>query len=208
VTRGGKERSDAARITAHAAVVVGASAGGLESLLAILAPLPADFPLPVLVAQHLHRTDEGRFAEHLASRVAIAVTEAHDKQPIEPAHVYVAPADYHLLVERGGTLALTVDPRVNWSRPSIDVLFESAARAFGDALVGVILSGANDDGARGMQLIRELGGLCVAQDPQTAESPVMPRAAIELAGIETVLPPERIGRLLRELAIHDYKERG
>jgi two-component system chemotaxis response regulator CheB len=108
----------------------------------------------------------------------------------------VAPADYHLLVERDGTLALSVDPKVNWARPSIDVLFESAARAWADAVVAVILSGANDDGARGMKTIRALGGLCIAQDPDTAESPVMPRAAIALACIEHVVTPDEIGELL------------
>jgi two-component system chemotaxis response regulator CheB len=180
-------------------VVVGGSAGGLSALLAVLEPIPADFPLPILVALHLHKTDGGRFAEHLAARAAIAVSEACDKEVIEPAHLYVAPADYHLLVERGGSIALSIDPKVNWSRPSIDVTFESAARAWADAVIGVILSGANDDGARGMKVIADLGGACIAQDPDTADSPVMPRSAIELARIETVLPPAGIGELLLRL---------
>jgi two-component system chemotaxis response regulator CheB len=181
------------------AVVVGGSAGGLSALLAVLEPIPADFPLPILVALHLHKTDGGRFAEHLAGSVSIAVSEALDKEVIEPSHLYVAPADYHLLVERGGSIALSIDPKVNWARPSIDVMFESAARAWADAVIGVILSGANDDGARGMKVIADLGGACIAQDPDTADSPVMPRSAIELARIETVLPPACIGELLLRL---------
>lgn len=181
------------------AVVVGGSAGGLTALLAVLAPIPRDFQLPVLVVQHLHKSDGGRFAKHLAARVPIAVSEVHDKEVIQPAHVYVAPADYHLLVERDGSVALSVDPKVNWARPSIDVLFESAARVWADALIGVILSGANDDGARGMKLIQQLGGLCIAQDPASAEIPVMPRAAIDLARIEHVLSPTEIGGLLLRL---------
>ena len=184
---------------AFRAVLVGGSAGGTNALLTLLSRLPDGFGLPLIVAHHLHKTDGGGFAEHLASRLSLPVGEALDKQPLEPGHVHVAPADYHLLVEREGTLALSVDPRVNWARPSIDVLFESAARAWADAVVAVILSGANDDGARGMKLIRELGGLCIAQAPETAESPVMPRAAIALARIEHVLVPDEIGALLAEL---------
>ena len=183
----------------YRAVAVGGSAGGLVALTELLAPLPADFPVPILVAQHLHKTDGGQFAEHLASKVALQVTVARDKEIVEPAHVYVAPADYHLLVEPEGTLALSVDPKVRWARPSIDVLFESAARAWSDALVGVILSGANEDGAAGMRLIRQLGGLVVAQDPQTAANPVMPRSAIDEACIENVLTPAGIGELLLQL---------
>jgi two-component system chemotaxis response regulator CheB len=192
-------------------VVIGGSAGSMQVMLGILALLPGDYPLPLLAAHHLHKTDGGRFAQHLDSRARITVTEAVDKQAIEPAHLYVAPADYHLLVERGGTLALSIDPKVNWARPSIDVLFESAARVWADRLVGVLLSGANDDGARGLKVIRGLGGLCIAQDPGTAESATMPRSAIDLGAVEEVLQPEEIGRRLRDLdprsaALHEVED--
>jgi two-component system chemotaxis response regulator CheB len=151
------------------------------------------------VAQHLHRSDRGGFARHLDRRIGLAVAEAHDKEEVRGGRVYVAPANYHMLVERDGTLALSVDGQVNWSRPSIDVLFESAARVWGPGLIGIVLSGANHDGAAGMRLIADAGGLAVAQDPATAERPEMPRAAIEEAGVETVLAPAAIGELLREL---------
>jgi two-component system chemotaxis response regulator CheB len=191
-TLGAPERS-------FAAVVMGGSIGGTAALQTILDVLPADYGLPLIVVQHLHRTDGGRFAAHLCRHSKMEVGEALDKQPIAAGRIYVAPADYHLLVERTAHLALSVDPRVNWARPSIDVLFESAARVWTNRLVGVILSGANKDGAAGMALIGRLGGLCVAQDPQSAENPVMVQAAIEQAAIAHVLPPAEIARLLLRL---------
>ena len=178
------------------AIAVGGSAGGMEALCAMLASLPADFPIPILVANHLHASDDGRFAAHLAKELPLPVSEARDKQPIEPPHVLLAPADYHLLVEDDKTLSLSVDPRVNWTRPSIDVLFESAARVWADALVCVVLSGSNDDGALGARFVISQGGLAIAQDPSTARFPVMPQAAIDLAEIDLVLPPADIGSLL------------
>jgi two-component system chemotaxis response regulator CheB len=181
------------------AVLFGGSAGGTDALLAVLGHLPDDLERPLIVAHHLHKTDGGSFAEHLASRVPFPVVEARDKLAIERGRVYVAPADYHLLVERDNTFALSVDPRVNCSRPSVDVLFESAARAWADAVVAVVLSGANEDGARGMKLIRDFGGLCIAQAPDTAESSIMPRSAIELARIEHVLTPHQIGGMLARI---------
>ena len=179
------------------AVVMGASAGGLKALTAVLSRLPETFALPVLVVQHLHASDDGRFAEHLDSLVSVAVKEARDKETICPGQVYLAPANYHMLVEREETIALSVDDRVNWSRPSIDVLFESAAAVWGRSLIGVILSGANHDGAAGMSAIVDQGGVAIAQDPATADRPEMPSAAIAGTRSATVLPPSRIGDLLR-----------
>ena len=181
------------------AVAIGGSAGAMAALLPILDRLPGTFRPPVIVVTHLHKTDGGRFAEHLARRARLPVVEATDKLALAPRRVHVAPADYHLLVERAGTLALSIDPRVNWSRPSIDVLLESAARAFGPGLVAVILSGANADGARGLGRVRQLGGRCVVQDPATASAPEMPRAAIASAGVEEVLAPDAIGAALAAL---------
>ncbi len=181
------------------AVVMGASAGGMQALLSVLGRLPADYGLPEIAVQHLHPTDGGKLAALLDEKLALRVVEADDKQPTAPGCVYLAPAGYHLLLERDGSLSLSIDPKVNFSRPSIDVLFESAARACGEALIGVILSGANEDGAAGMALIKELGGVCIAQEPSTAESPVMPGTAIVQAKIDIVLAPEAIGELLSRL---------
>ncbi len=183
----------------YKAVVIGASSGGMETLGLVFAALPGDFPLPVLVVQHLHQTDGGRFAEHLGRVARLQVVEPCDKEPIERGKIYAAPADYHMLVERDGTISLSVDERVNWSRPSIDVLFESAALAWGPGVVAVILSGSNADGAKGMRAVREAGGLTIAQDPADAESPVMPQAAIDAGAVMEVLKAGEIGRFLAGL---------
>ncbi|MCB2185542.1 MAG: chemotaxis protein CheB [Deltaproteobacteria bacterium] len=189
------------------AVVLGGSAGGTAALLTLLEPLEKDFPLPLIVVSHLHKSDHGAFCAHLASATPLAVKEAGDKEPLLPGHLYTAPADYHLLVERGGALALSVDPKVHWARPSIDVLFESAARAYAEDLVAVILSGANDDGAAGLRLIAAYGGLCLAQDPATADSPFMPQAGIHLANIKLVLPPDAIGQVLAAMGRANLADR-
>ena len=180
-------------------IVMVGSAGGTSAIAAVLSGLPATFPLPILVAQHLHPGDGGSAAAHLDRVAALAVSEVCDKEAIRPGHVHVAPADYHLLVEREETLALSVDEKVNWCRPSFDVLFESAARVWGAALIGVIFSGSNHDGAEGMRAVAEHGGLAIAQTPGSAEYPEMPRAAISVARIETVLPPQDIADLLLTL---------
>lgn len=180
-------------------VVTGGSAGGMEALAAVLACLTPAFPLPLVAVQHLHKSDRGRFAAHLDTEVALPVREAEDKVPARPGHLYLAPADYHLLLERDGTLSLSVDPRVRWSRPAIDVLFESAALGFGDAVIGIILSGASDDGTQGMAAIRKGGGFCIAQDPKTATHPLMPSSAVDRGCIDEVLPPEAIGERLKTL---------
>jgi len=182
------------------AVVTGGSAGSMEALEAILTRLPAAFPLPVLCVQHMHPSGTDFLARHLDDRCRLAIREACDKEPVRPGHVYMAPPDYHLLVERDETLALSVDEKVNYSRPSIDVLFESAAQVWGSRLVAVVLSGSNHDGAAGARCIREGGGLVVAQDPETAEQPAMPRAAMQAADSEVVLSPDRIADLLLEIS--------
>ena len=186
----------------YRAVAIGASAGGYDALTAILSRLPADYGLPVVVAQHLHPDDAGGFAEGLARACPQNVVTACDKQPLCPAHVYVAPANYHLLVERDGHVALSTEERVNWSRPSIDVLFESAARAFGEGLVAILLTGANDDGTEGLRRVRDAGGLTIAQDPATAESPTMPQAAIDAGVVDDVLGLEQIAERLTQCPLH------
>ena len=180
------------------AIVVGSSAGGRDVLVGVLSSLAPDFPLPILICSHLHASNDGLYVEQMDQRSALTVTEARDKQPIEPGMVYVAPPNYHLLVERDRTLALSTAEKVQWSRPSIDVLFESAAYVFTASLVGILLSGANDDGAVGLGIIRELGGLTIVQDPSTAEHPEMPRAAVERKAASKVLSPEEIRDFVAE----------
>ncbi len=200
---GAKEGGDDFR-----AVVLGASAGGFEAFTGILSILPADFALPILAVQHLHPMDDGQFVSHLGSVSRLIVVTPCDKQRIDRGRVYVAPSNYHMLVERDGSIALSVDERVNWSRPSIDVLFESAARAWGSAVIAIILSGASADGAKGMRAVRTTGGLTIAQDPASAEYPVMPQAAIDAGAVDEILTLEGIGARLAELGTLSNTELG
>ena len=193
------------RIALYCAVVIGCSAGGNDALAAILSALPGNYHLPVLVVQHLHSSDEGSFARYLAGTTQLDVVEPCDKERIESGCVYVAPANYHMLVEKDGAIALTVDERVNWSRPSIDVLFESAARVWGRSLIAVILTGANADGAKGMQAVKKAGGHTIAQDPASAKIPVMPKAAIDTGAVDEVLRLEEIGPRLADLGANEVQ---
>jgi two-component system chemotaxis response regulator CheB len=183
----------------YQAVAIGCSAGGLEALKAIFTGIPADYSIPLLLVQHLHATDGGRFAAHLNQALALTVVEAVDKLPVSPGNLYVAPADYHMLVECNGSIALSADEKVNSSRPAIDVLFESAARVWADRLACLVLSGANYDGAAGALLARSLGGLVVAQEPSTAAVPTMPQSVITRNAASYVLPPAGIAHLLLKL---------
>jgi len=185
----------ALRARAPEAIVVGASAGAVEALLHILPELPPSLPVPLLVVVHVPRDRSNALPGLFAERCRVPVVEAEDKVPSAKGSVYFAPAGYHLLVERGGTLALSVDDPVHLSRPSIDVLFESASYAYDARLLGILLSGANADGAAGLALIRLRGGLGWAQKPDTARVAVMPAAAIA-AGVDAVLSPDEIGRTL------------
>jgi two-component system chemotaxis response regulator CheB len=160
------------------AVVVGGSAGAVDVLGTLLPELPADFCLPVIVVVHLPARRTSLLPGLFASRCALPVREPQDKQPIEPG-IWFAPPDYHLLIEADHCFALSIDQPVRFSRPSIDVLFESAARAYAARLLAVVLTGANDDGAAGARAIRKLGGVLAVQSPETALASEMPRAAIE-----------------------------
>ncbi len=160
------------------AIVIGASAGALEALSAILPKLPRNFGLPILVVVHVPPDRHSLLAELLRAKCLVAVKEAEDKEPIVGGTVYVAPPDYHLLVEVERTLALSCDEPVLFSRPSIDVLFESAADAYGPALLAIVLTGANQDGARGLRAVVACGGTALVQDPAGAFAPAMPEAAI------------------------------
>jgi two-component system, chemotaxis family, protein-glutamate methylesterase/glutaminase len=168
------------------AVVLGASAGGVEALLDVAAGLPGGFPLPLLVVLHLPRDRPSGLVPLLADRCAAPVREAEDKMPLTPG-VIVAPPDYHLLVEPGGWIALSRDEPVLFSRPSIDVLFESAAAALGDRVLGILLTGANHDGSAGMAALRRAGGIGWVQDPRDAAVPTLPSAALAHAGADAVL---------------------
>jgi two-component system, chemotaxis family, protein-glutamate methylesterase/glutaminase len=184
---------------AYDLVVVGSSWGGLHAVGRLLSDLPHDLDPPVVIAQHRHPDSHPGTLQHLLQRqTGRPVVEAEDKLAIEPRHVYLAPPDYHLLVERG-SFALSVDDRVRHARPSIDVLFESAAYAYGDRVVGIILTGANDDGARGLAKIKELGGVALIQDPAAATKREMPDAAIATTAADAILPLEEIGAYVHEL---------
>lgn len=182
------------------AVVMGASAGGWSAFSRILTPLPADYSLPVAIVLHVHPGQGEDFPMHLAPGRSIAVRPAQEKDPFLPGVVYFAPPDYHLLIEWDKTLSLSADPKVCHSRPSIDVLFESAASVYGPGLLGVLLTGASSDGTEGVRRINELGGLTVVQDPDTAEHPVMPRSAVTHASPWRVLGLDAITQLLLDLA--------
>lgn len=181
------------------AVVVGCSAGGLQALHALLGGLSGPLPVPMVVVCHSGSEDMRLFCELLQSRSGLPVVEAEERQLPAPGTIYVAPSGYHLLVERDGRFALSVDPRVSFSRPSIDVLFESAAEVWHEHLLAVLLTGADSDGAEGCLRIRGHGGTVIVQDPLTAQVPVMPAAALELAGADHCLPLPEIPKLLEAL---------
>ncbi|WP_137679209.1 chemotaxis protein CheB [Aurantiacibacter suaedae] len=160
------------------AVVIGTSAGGVQALSHVLPALPADFPAPVLVVVHVPPRRKNALVALFANKCQLAVKEAEDKEPLAPGTIYFAPPDYHLLVETSGTIALSSDEAVNYSRPAIDVLFESAADAFGPGTVGIVMTGANYDGAQGLRAVCAAGGHGIVQTPATAEVATMPEAAL------------------------------
>jgi two-component system chemotaxis response regulator CheB len=179
-------------------IVIGCSLGGMHALEKILAELPEDFPIPIAVVQHRYKTSAEGLPSYLRRHARLDVVDAEDKQWIRPGRVYMAPADYHLLVERG-EFSLSVDGVVSYARPSVDVLFDSAADAYGSAVIGIVLTGMNADGAHGVRQIKRRGGFVIVQDPATAEAPQMPEAAVAAAQVDKVLPIERIGPYLVEL---------
>jgi len=181
------------------AIVVGASAGGVEALLKIFRPLPRGFGLPIIAVLHLPDARRSLLAEVFSAQLAIAVKEADDKESIAPGTLYFAAPGYHLSVESDYTLSFSQEERVYHSRPSIDFLFASAADAYERRLAGVLLTGANNDGAQGMARIKEYGGLTVVQDPALALARTMPDAALALHTPDFLLPLPDIGLLLVEL---------
>jgi two-component system chemotaxis response regulator CheB len=181
-------------------VVLGASAGAVEALGQILPALPADFPWPVLSVVHLPSRTPSLLVSLYAPRCAMRVCEAEDKMPLLPGTVYFAPPDYHLLIEGEDALALSIDAPVQFSRPSIDVLFHCTAQTFGSRSIGILLSGANDDGALGLAAIAAAGGLVLVQEPSSASVRTMPEAALRLVPGAPALTPVEIAAALRQLA--------
>lgn len=182
---------------AYELIVIGTSLGGLSALKTLLGALPRDFSAALAVVQHRHRESDSGLSTFLQQFTVLPVHEVEDKERIQVGHVYLAPADYHLLVEYG-YFSLSIDEPVSYARPSIDVLLESAADIYNERVIGVILTGANQDGVKGLSTLKARGGVAIVQDPDTAESPVLPRAAIAAITVDAVLPLSQIApRLIR-----------
>jgi two-component system chemotaxis response regulator CheB len=179
-------------------VVIGASSGGLSALQLILPEFPPEFPLPVVIVQHRRKDADDGLCAFLRKRSRLPLSEPNDKEAVEAGHIYLAPADYHLLIEKS-IFTLSTESPVGYARPSIDVLFESAADVYQERIIGVILTGSNRDGARGLSRIKSLGGLTVVQDPLDAEARTMPEAAIEATEVDRILPLSEIAPFLNEL---------
>lgn len=186
------------RVVEHI-VVVGTSSGGLSAFCKLLNGLGDKFSYPVILVQHRGKDDSLLLEEILQSKTSLKVKGVETNEIIYPGTIYVAPPDYHLLVENNGMLSLCVDEKVMFSRPSIDVLFESAAYSYKDRVIAVLLTGANSDGAKGLKKVKELGGITIAQDPQTAEHPIMPESAVRLGAADHILPIEKIAKFLLQL---------
>lgn len=184
--RSATSRSSSAR---YDIVAIGASWGGVEVLSHLVGGLPQDWSLPVVIVQHQHPSSGNALARILSRLTSLPVIDIEDKDKIRPGHVYIAPANYHLLAEQDGSFSLSLEAPVNFSRPSIDVTFGSLARAFHERCIGIVLTGANDDGAEGIRMIRAEGGYAIAQSPSSAQAPSMPEAAIA-AGVDAVLEPD------------------
>lgn len=180
-------------------LVVGGSAGSLEIILNLVARLPEPPGAVVILVVHRKKDNDSILASLVASRTQLPVREVEDKDPIQPDTIYLAPPDYHLLIERDDQFSLDTSEKIHHSRPSIDVTFESVAEAFGQRAIGILLSGANADGAAGMASIKSAGGLTLVQDPATAEVDYMPRQAIGQGPIDHILSPESISDLLHTL---------
>jgi two-component system chemotaxis response regulator CheB len=183
----------------YEAVVIGVSAGGLAAMDKILPQLNSDFCLPILIVQHINPNSENYLPTHYNVRCSLEVKEAEDKEPINPGTIYFSPPNYHLMVECDKSIALSVDPKVNFSRPSVDVLFETAASTYKEKLLGIILTGANKDGAAGVVKIKKKGGTTIVQAPETAEADAMPKAAIDAVDVDQVLSLEDITEFLNGL---------
>ncbi len=174
------------------AIVVGASAGGISAIKRVLQKLPKKFPLPIIIAQHISADSENYIVNYLDKICYIKVKEAEEKNTPMPGTAYFAPPNYHLLIEKSGEFTLSTEEKVNYARPSIDVLFETAADAYGCGLIGILLTGANHDGSLGIKYIKAQGGFTIAENPKTAEVPIMPEYAIKTGKVDLVLSLDEI----------------
>ena len=180
----------------YEAVVIGVSSGGFAALTKLMQLIPVDFSLAMAIVQHRNDDHDNYLCQHLDKHCKIPVSEATFNGQVLPGHIYLAPASYHLLIETERLFSLSVEPAVCFSIPSIDVLFESAADAYAETLIGIVLTGANDDGSLGLKKIRARGGLAIVEDPRSAEVSTMPQSAIDIAGADHILPlPEIAGFL-------------
>ncbi|MCU0526792.1 MAG: chemotaxis protein CheB [Elainella sp. Prado103] len=187
-------------------IVIGTSLGGLTALPVLLQTLSPALSTPIAIVQHRHRDSRSGLLDFLQPYTTLSLREVEDKDPIQPRTIYLAPADYHLLVE-SHQFALSIDEPVSFARPSIDVLFETAAESFGKEAIGVILTGANQDGAQGAATLKAQGGTVIIQDPTTAESPIMPAAVQANTSVDWVLPLTQIGSCLNHLCLATRKSR-
>ncbi|GIV37285.1 MAG: putative chemotaxis protein-glutamate methylesterase [Cyclobacteriaceae bacterium] len=183
----------------YKAVVIGGSAGSFQGVVKILSQLPQGFPLPIIMCLHRLKHVRHGFVEALSLKSVVPVTEPHDKEPIKKGGVYLAPANYHLSVELGHYFALSTEEMVNNSRPAIDITLGTCAYVFKDKLIGILLSGANKDGALGMKQIKDRGGLTIVQDPAECMIDTMPRAAMAVTNIDHVLKIDQIVSFFKEL---------
>jgi two-component system, chemotaxis family, protein-glutamate methylesterase/glutaminase len=187
----------------YEAIVVGVSSGGMNAMKIMFSLFPKNFNLPVIIVQHLSSRSDSQWIKVLNDKSNLHIKEADEKEKIEKGIVYIAPPNYHLLIEKNRTFSLTIDEKVNYARPSIDILFESATEVFKNKLIGIVLTGANNDGTNGIRKIKESGGLVIIQDPETAESPYMPASALRAVKPDYVLNLEDIIKLLIKIDIQN-----
>ena len=188
----------------YEAIVIGVSSGGMKALKFLSSSLPIHFGIPIIIVQHLSAQSDSHWIHLLNEKSQLNVKEADEKEKITKGYIYIAPPNYHLMIEKDQTFSLTIDERVNFARPSIDVLFESAAEVFKNKLIGIVLTGSNSDGTNGIIRIKKYGGLAIIQDPTTAESEYMPKSAIAAIIPDHVLSLEKIIELLLKI---DQKNR-
>ena len=189
----------------YRAIVIGASAGGFDAINDVVSQI-RNLIIPIIIVQHISSESENYLPRFLNENLLLTVKEAENWEPIKPGIVYFAPPDYHLMIEKNGVLTFSADTKVNYSRPSVDVLFATAADAYGRNLIGVILTVANQDGSNGLKTIKASGGLAIVQDPKTAEYSKMPLAAIKKVKVDHILSTKRIGKLLNELQMENHSE--
>ena len=183
----------------YEAIVIGVSSGGMKAMKIMFPLLPKDFKTPIIIVQHVSAYSDSQWIQLLNDNCNVDIKEADEKEKIEKGKIYFAPPNYHLMIEKDKTFSFTIDERVNFARPSIDVLFESAAEVYKNKLIGVILTGSNNDGANGLKRIKECGCLAIVQDPKTAESAYMPESAIVAIQPDYIKSLEEIIKLLIKL---------